>query len=102
MNPWARTLVVVAAAVATGYLHVRARSDKPPGFSGLPGEGTVLALMGPGGVGCPQPNITVQTSDDAVVLVDTGRGDANEQTLAAVRRVSTRPVRFIINTQGDR
>ena len=55
----------------------------------------------PGGLGGATPNITVQTSGDAVVLVDSGPGDANERTIAAIRRISPKPIRFIINTQAD-
>jgi glyoxylase-like metal-dependent hydrolase (beta-lactamase superfamily II) len=71
-----------------------------PGVSLFPVQGQVSLLVGPGGLGSASANITVQTSDDAIVLVDTGRGDAADRTIAALREVSTRPVRFIINTQA--
>jgi cyclase len=78
----------------------RAQAPDAAAISVFPVQGDVSVLIGPGGPGIATANITVQTSDDAVVLVDSGRGEANEQTLAAVRRISSRPVRFIINTQA--
>lgn len=89
----------VAAAV-TGLPHVAAQSPAPSDFTPFPVQGAVSLLVGPGGLSSTTPNITVQTSGDAVVLVDSGRGDANERAIAAVRRISPRPVRFIINTQA--
>jgi cyclase len=67
----------------------------------FPVQGDVSLLVGPGGIDGANANITVQTSRDAVVLVDSGRGQANDQILAAVRRISNRPIRFIINTQAQ-
>ena len=43
----------------------------------------------------------MQAGADAVVVVDSGPGGANERALAAIRRISPRPIRFIINTQAD-
>ena len=45
-------------------------------------------------------NVVVQASDDAVVVVDSGRGDQADQYVAAIRRISRKPIRFIINTQA--
>jgi glyoxylase-like metal-dependent hydrolase (beta-lactamase superfamily II) len=66
----------------------------------FPVQGTVSLLVGPGGLDSTSANVTVQTSDDAVVLVDTGRGDQNDRYLTAIRKISRKPVRFIINTQA--
>jgi len=53
----------------------------------------VWMIVGAGG------NITVQTGDDGVLLVDTGSGGAaNEKVQAILRAISTKPVRYILNT----
>lgn len=46
-------------------------------------------------------NISMQSGPDGVILVDAGSGAMSEQVLAAVRRLSSRPIRFIINTSAD-
>ena len=66
----------------------------------FPVQGAVSLVIGPGGLGSKNANVTVQTSDDAVVLVDTGLGDQTARYVAAVRKISQKPIRFIINTQA--
>ena len=46
-------------------------------------------------------NITAQIGDDGVLLVDTGTGQATDKVLAAIRRLTDKPVRYIINTNAD-
>ncbi len=50
-------------------------------------------------------NVTIQIGSDAghdgVLLVDTGAPPLRETLLAEIRKLSTQPVRFIINTSGD-
>jgi glyoxylase-like metal-dependent hydrolase (beta-lactamase superfamily II) len=58
----------------------------------FPVQGKVWLLAGAGG------NITVQAGDDGLVLVDTGLAGFGEQVLNAIRPLSTRPVRMIVNT----
>jgi cyclase len=55
-------------------------------------QGNVYALFGAGG------NITIQTGDDGVLLVDTGLAQNADRVLAEVRKLSKRPIRYIINT----
>lgn len=110
-----RVPVLVAAAAVVAFVGLartgmQAQAPAPPqpvenranDFNAFPVQGAVTALIGPGGLSSAQGNITVQVSDDATVLVDSGRGDANDRAIAAIRRVSNRPVRFIINTQAGR
>lgn len=95
-------LATATAVVVLSWPAVTAQSRDASDVSVFPVQGTVSVLIGAGGLASTSANITVQTSDDAVVLVDTGLGDHSEQTIAAIRRISTRPVRFIINTQAAR
>jgi cyclase len=58
----------------------------------LPVQGNVYMLVGAGG------NITVQVGNDGVLLVDTGVAQMSDKVLAAVRTLSDKPIRYIINT----
>ncbi len=58
----------------------------------LPVQGNVYMLVGAGG------NITAQVGDDGVLLVDTGVAGMSDKVLAAVRSLSDKPIRYIINT----
>jgi len=46
-------------------------------------------------------NVTVQHGDEGVVIVDSGAPGQTERLLAAVRRLTRRPVRYLINTGPD-
>lgn len=97
------TLLAACAAVVAIVVSLPAPvRTQSPEVSIFPVQGNVSALIGPGGLNSMTPNITVQTSDDAVVVVDSGRGDDAGPALTAIRKVSTRPIRFIINTQAGR
>ena len=46
-------------------------------------------------------NVTMQVGDQGIILVDTGSAPASERVLAAIRRVSDKPIRYVINTTSD-
>lgn len=52
----------------------------------------VYMLVGDGG------NIVVQTGDQGAFVVDTGEGKLSDKVIAAIRRLSERPIQFIANT----
>ncbi len=60
-------------------------------------QGNVYMLVGAGG------NVTIQVGDDGVLLVDTQFAPIAPKILAAVRELSDKPIRYIINTHvhGD-
>jgi len=58
-------------------------------------QGNVYMLVGAGG------NITVQIGEDGVLLVDTGTAEAASQVVAAIRALTDKPIRYIINTSAD-
>jgi cyclase len=60
----------------------------------LPVQGNVYMIAGAGG------NIAVQIGDDGVLLVDTGSAPLSEKVMAAIRQLSTKPIRFIVNTNA--
>jgi len=57
----------------------------------------VYMLVGAGG------NITVQVGDDGVLIVDTQFAPLSDKILAAIRELSDKPIRYVINTHhhGD-
>ena len=57
-------------------------------------QGNVYLLLGAGG------NIAVQIGDDGVLVVDTGRAEMRDEVLAAIRRLSTGPIRWMVNTHA--
>lgn len=57
-----------------------------------PIRGRVYMLVGAGS------NITVHAGDDEVLLVDAGVESMSDKVLAAVRTISTKPLRYIVNT----
>jgi cyclase len=90
----ARFLAVVAA-LGGASLHAQpnqAQGSADARIETLPVQGNVYMLAGAGS------NITIQVGTDAVLLVDTGLGSMSDKVLAAVRAVSTKPIRYLINT----
>lgn len=63
----------------------------------LPVQGNVYALFGAGG------NTTVQVGSGGVLVVDTQFAGLSEKLLAAIRKLSDQPIRYVINTHvhGD-
>lgn len=45
-------------------------------------------------------NIAVQIGDDGILVVDSGGADTAAEVLAAIRRLSDKPIRWIVNTHG--
>jgi len=58
-------------------------------------QGNVYLLAGAGA------NVAVQVGDEGVLIVDTGATASREALLAAVKKLSDRPIRWIINTSAD-
>ena len=61
----------------------------------LPVQGNVYMLVGAGG------NVAVQIGRSGVLLVDTGTAPMADKIYAAIRQISDRPLRYIINTSAD-
>src|SRR5262249_2888467 len=52
-------------------------------------QGNVYLLAGAGG------NIAVQAGDEGVVVIDTGYEKMGEKVLAAIKKISTKPIRTV-------
>jgi len=98
-----RTVHLVFAAVAAVGLLVSARlGAQQANFDAvqvrvLKAQGNIYMLTGAGG------NVTVQAGSDGVLVVDTQFAGMSEKLLAAIRTISTGPIRYIIDTHvhGD-
>ncbi len=97
--PGLRTALVLATVVGVSSLAVDA-SAQQAGMPGgdteihvLPVQGNVYMLVGAGA------NITVQAGDEGVLVVDTGgSAQLTEKIVAAIRGISNKPIRHVINT----
>jgi cyclase len=58
----------------------------------LPVQGNIYMLAGAGG------NITVQVGDNGVLVVDTGLAPASDKIISEIRKLSRKPLRYVINT----
>jgi cyclase len=58
-------------------------------------QGNLYMLVGAGA------NVAVQIGDEGVVVVDTGAAASRDKVLAAIRQLSTKTIRWIINTSAD-
>jgi glyoxylase-like metal-dependent hydrolase (beta-lactamase superfamily II) len=67
-------------------------AEPPAEIHILPVRGNVYMLVGAGG------NITVQAGEDGVLLVDAGLAQMSEKVLAAIRTLSDKPIRYVIDT----
>ena len=103
---FSRTLILVIAgilitAALSAQQQIRTPRQTPfpqkPDWSKLEVEtlhvqGKVYLIAGAGG------NIAAQVGDDSILLVDTGYQQMAPKVLAAVRKLSNKPLRTIINT----
>jgi glyoxylase-like metal-dependent hydrolase (beta-lactamase superfamily II) len=88
----ARFIVLLAACVALG----RATAiGQPQGLEVLQVRPDFYMIAGAGG------NIGVQVGDDGVVVVDAGSSAQADAVLAAIKRITPQPIRYVINTSAD-
>ena len=95
-----RPQALVLAAALAAIVGLGARSDAQQGQNEVQSihvQGNVHMLVGAGA------NIAVQIGDDGVLVVDTGSGQPgmSDKVIAAIRRLSRGPIRWIVNTSGD-
>jgi cyclase len=60
----------------------------------LPVQGNVYMMVGSGG------NIALQVGKDGVLLVDTMYAPLHDKIMAAIRKISNGPIRYVINTHA--
>jgi cyclase len=85
------TLPLAVTLVMTSFAPVSAQT----GLEVLPVQGNVFMVAGSAG------NTTVQVGHEAVVVVDTQTAAVSDELLAAIAKLSSKPIRHIINTSAD-
>ena len=90
-----RAVAALTAAVACSLVTAAAQNASGPAVQPWAIRESVHMLVGPGA------NTTVQVGRVGVFVVDSQTGAASAQLLTAIRRLSDKPVRFIVNTSGD-
>jgi len=89
MRLWTASIfLVVLPAVVCGQAAGTAASD----VETLKVQGNVYLITGAGG------NIAVQIGDQGVLVVDTGLASMSAKVLAAIRKLSDKPIQYIVNT----
>src|SRR5215831_18859141 len=87
------------ASPAVPAANARPRPAAPDSASGdikiFHVQGNVYMLVGAGA------NVAVQIGDEGVVVVDPGNAASRDKVLAAIRQLSTKTIRWIINTSAD-
>jgi cyclase len=94
-----RSAVRLAQAFAAAAAMAAASAQPAANFAGanieiLPVQGNVYMLAGPVG------NSTVQVGNDGVLIVDTQFAELSDKILAAIRSLSNRPIRYVLNTHA--
>jgi glyoxylase-like metal-dependent hydrolase (beta-lactamase superfamily II) len=80
---------------SAGAPHPRRSADPTPTdgeIHVLPVQGNLYMLLGDGG------NIAVQIGEQGPIVVNTGAGRISEKVIAAVRKLTEKPIQFIVNT----
>jgi len=89
--------LLVAAVLALGGAAGRIAAQEPgsSGLSVVQLRSNFYLIGGAGG------NIVVQVGPEGVILVDSGSTEGADQVLAAIRRLTDLPIRYLINTSMD-
>jgi glyoxylase-like metal-dependent hydrolase (beta-lactamase superfamily II) len=90
-----RTLAAIGIATMAGVAGAIAQSSASTDVQSWQIREGVYMLVGPGA------NTTVHVGRDGVLVVDPQSAAAGSNVLAAIRKLSDKPVRFIVNTTSD-
>jgi cyclase len=85
----------VLVSVMSGALHAGASQQSSADLDVVPVRSDFYMIAGAGG------NVAVQIGPAGVILVDTGSAPMADAVLAAIRRLTDRPIRYVINTSAD-
>jgi glyoxylase-like metal-dependent hydrolase (beta-lactamase superfamily II) len=89
-------VIAVAAVLVVGWdARPSARQQTSDGPDVVQIRPNFYVIAGAGG------NVVVQIGPEGVILVDSGSTGAADEVLAAIRRITPLPIRYIINTSMD-
>jgi len=89
------TLVLSGGSWAQGILAQQHPSTTIAGLESIQIRPNVHVIFGAGG------NVTVHAGDDGLVVVDSGSTAMAGSLLEAIKAISSRPIRVIVNTSAD-
>lgn len=101
MNPGSRGktaigLLALSALAGVGYFSRNAQAQQQSGdLEVLLVKPNVYLIAGAGG------NIVVQTGADGVMVVDSGTTAMADKVVAAIKKLSDEPIRYLFNTSAD-
>lgn len=87
--------LLLAAGVAAGTSFTPLSAQQPDAVEIVQVTSDIYMIAGIGG------NVTVQVGPQGLFVVDTGSEATSAQTVAAIRRISDKPIRYIVNTSAD-
>jgi len=96
-------VLVVAVATLLGALSASASGNVQVGTPAAGAEGGLYSMHVQGNVHVvvgAGANITVQVGDLGAIVVDTGTAQNADAVLSAIRQLTSKPVRYIINTHA--
>ena len=85
----------IAAAALIALCNAGAQQTPSTNLEVLQMRPNFYMIAGTGG------NIGFQVGGDGVVVVDTGSASSADLVVAAIKKVTTRPIRYVINTSAD-
>jgi glyoxylase-like metal-dependent hydrolase (beta-lactamase superfamily II) len=91
----ASAILIIGAGACTSTLQARQRPAESGALETIQIRPNVFVIFGSGG------NITAHVGEDGIILVDSGAVATAEQVLAAVKAITSLPIRLIINTSAD-
>jgi glyoxylase-like metal-dependent hydrolase (beta-lactamase superfamily II) len=95
MNASLRSTGVACAAAILLAASVARAQEELPELETYHVQGNVHLILGAGA------NVAVQVGEEGVLVVDTGARASRDALLAAIRRLSAGPIRWIVNTNHD-
>jgi glyoxylase-like metal-dependent hydrolase (beta-lactamase superfamily II) len=87
-----RTFCLALSAILQFCIPAISAQGPIPDIRTLHVQGNVHILVGAGG------NVAVQIGDEGVLVVDPGLASTSDKVLAAIRQLSDKPIRWIVNT----
>ena len=95
MTTHTKFLTGLAIAGSVGFaarMHAQQPAAAPVQIESFHVQGNVYMLVGDGG------NVAVQVGEEGVLVVDTGLAANSAQLIAAIKKLSDKPIRWVLNT----
>src|SRR5262245_31219840 len=92
---WLLALGFACAQGASTPLFAQQRLAAPGGIETIQIRPNIYVIFGAGG------NITAQVGEDGIVAVNSGNGTKSPEVIAALKALTPKPLRLIVNTSLD-